>query len=620
MHAIPARLGIIVTVLGLGPAVRAPETFAAPALETAKAARYVPMDVAVVATLRDGDRQVQAFHRLLATHRFTESLAYQNLQGTPEFVQARVFLAGIAAVAQTDVWSGLGALLGRELVVGLAPGADDEPEFIAVSIPRDPELTTRVLRTALAVLGGDRPETNRATTTYGVTILALGDGLFHCRIDDAVVLSSDRDMIEAAIKCAREGGGLIDSPGYQDAASRSHIDAAVWVYGNMSVLGPLIEHVPKVIPDAFVAMLLGGWWHALHHAQSALVSAVGHENRLEIDLRIDSSTPLPETHRGFAPDHLPAPAWSARGVPGYLGEVTVARDWEDLFANRETLMTLSAASDFVNFTSTLTSLLGQVDFVDEILAKIRGPLTLVVARQDFSTASFIPMPELPAFGVVVPLDFPDAGTIQQRLHSGTLTAISVLNLQAAQNKQPTFLVDVDRHRNHRIVTARYLESETGSEGMGMGSAPPGSGSEGGGPTQLGERRVVGIQYNFASSAAVLSRHYVFASSPELLKVLIDAIHAPQDAAGGPVDMMAGDSVSVLVPELLAILQANQEGFVTNAMLEDDKTQAQAEQELETLLDLLGHIERADLTSTWAPQAQSATLTVELRRPEEPPTE
>lgn len=599
-------------------ALPAPTAIAWQAENTPPAAGYMPSNLAVVVTVRDGDRQVTSFRKLLETHRFTESPTYRALQNNPQFMQARVGLAGLAVAADTDVWTGMGALLGREFMFGLAPVEGDEPQFIAVSVPRDAQLADRVLSTIYVVAGltpNGEPDPDRSQQIGGVTVFTLPNDTYHCRLDQAIVLSNNIDLVRSAIEGRQQGASMLDaSETYQQAFARANDDAAIWAYGDMNILRHAIAggEPPAQLPNPLAAVMFGGWRHSILHAESAVITATPRDNQLAIDLTIDSSEPLPATHRGFAPSHLEQAQWSAASLPGFVSAVTIARDWEDLFAEREALMTLSAAGDFVNFTNTLTTLMGQVDFVDEIMAHVSGPIKLVLTRQDFTARSYAPTPELPAFALVLPVEFPDGADIQRRLHSASLSALSILNVDAGQNQRPTFLLDVDRYRGHRIVTAAYPDPKAGDAGMGMdrGANEQPSDNAEVEPQPTDGVQSVGIAYNFAPCIAVLDKYYIVATSPKLLRRLIDGVDAAEPLGAAKDDLI--DSLSINVAELTAVLRANREAFVASSMLDKDKPREQAERDIDAVFGALDYADRVELNMRQRGQSQSATLTLTLR--------
>ncbi len=597
-------------------ALAAPTAMAWQAESTPPAAEYMPSNLAVVVTVRDGDRQVASFRKLIEAHRFTESPTYRALQSNPQFMQARVGLAGLAAGAETDVWAGMGALLGREFMLGLAPVEGDEPQYIAVSVPRDAQLVDRVLNTIYVVASltaNGQPDPERSQQMGGVTVFTLPNNTYHCRVDQSIVLSNNIDLVRSAIEGREQGEAMLHaSEAYQQALARANDDAAIWAYGDMNILRQAIgggEEAPAPMPNALAAALFGGWYHAILHAENAIVTATPQDNRLAIELTLDSTEPLPPTHLGFAPAHLQESKFSAADLSGFVGSVTIARDWEDLFAEREALMTLSAAGDFVNFTNTLSTLMAQIDFVDDIMANVSGPVKLVFSRQDFSAKPYTPTPELPAFALVLPVRFPNGSDIERRLHSASLSALSILNVDAGQNQRPTFLLDVDRYHGHRIVTAAYPDPKAGDAEMGMdrGANETAADNVETDPTETDHVRSVGIAYNFSPCIAVLDEHYVIATSPTLLYGIIDAVDSA-DQAGG--DVM--DSLSINGPEVMKILRANREAFVASSMLEKDKPREQAERDIDMLFGALDYADRVELNMRQRGQTQSATLTLTLR--------
>lgn len=591
----------------------------APATHAAESetAAYVPDRVVVAATLRDGDRHLQHLREFLDEAGFADSPAYRNLVANPGVLQAQIGLAGIAATAGLDPWGAAGAVLGRELWLGLAPRAGGKPAALLVIAPREPAAFDRLLSvihsmTGLVVEG--KPDPGRSEKVGDVVVFHVNAELHHCRVDNVLLVANDADLLRAALDANRRGAGrLCDLAAWRKARERVPPDAAAWVFVDarrlLAEIGERRE-LPAQLPNPLGGFLFGGWWHALRSAEQAVAWLELAPRELRLAASIESATALPETHRGYAWNGDAGLGWDASELPAYLSEVVVGRDWSALFAEREALLTLPAAGDLVNFSNTMTTLMGQLDFVDGLLPAVNGPARLILARQDFSGRELIPTPKLPAFALVVPLKMADPVELGRRLQSASQMALTLINADAMQKNEPAFLLDVDRYRDVRMVYAEYPRDA---------SASMMSGPAGGEPTPPGsapaatQPRTVGVRYNFAPAAAVVNGAYVVATSRKLLEAIIDrALDAREErptAAGR-------DRWRVSLRELVAILRDNREELLIQNMLEKDHARAAAEAEIETLLGLLDFGDSAELIAGSAERSVEATLTVRFRAPQD----
>lgn len=614
----------------------APAAEQAPALS---AAAYLPDTLFAVAVLREGDKQTAAFRALLEEQKFEETPLHDLLMAGPELAPARIALMGLAASAGTDAWSAVGALLGRELAIGLAPGKGKEPAFILVAVAREPALVDRLLQGIYAVAGLSRgagePNPQKSEKIGDVTVYSLNKDALHCRLGRAIILTNSRELLNAALDAhARGKNRLLDAPRYGECLKQVPANAAAWGYADMATIREKLtsgKPLPAQLPNPLGGFLFGGWWHTLRNADSAVFWVVADKGALKISTRTETATPLPETHRGLVPQNLPPAGWPAARLPRFVAEFSVTRGWADLFSEREALLELPAAGDLVNFTNTMTTLMGGLDFMDEFLPKVNGPVRLVLGRQDFSLSQYDPTPKLPSFALVIPLKLPSDAEFARRLHSASQSAMSILNLDAGQKKEPQFLIDIDRYKGYRVLQAEYpapsgegMRMEAMSQKRGASAEKEAAAKEEepaqGRPVaadkpRKNEKRQAGIRYNFAPAAALVEDQYVIATSLDLLHHVIDAISdakKEKTSAAKPTKEPPADFLAIAVPEVVKLLRENREELVTNQMLEKDKTRAAAEKDMDALFAGLDFFNKLEIRSHCTGREARATLTLSLR--------
>lgn len=586
-----------------------------------QAATYLPDTVLGAVTLRDGAGQVRAFRKTLAAQRFTESPTYRALTRNPQFMAARVGLAGFTAAAGVPAWTGLGAVLGQELTIGLVPGDDDEPRFIVVSVLKDPATVDRLLGAIHVIAGLDRdgePNPEKSQRIGDVVVYSANPNLHHCRIDDALIVANDRALLRAAIAARRDKKNrLADAKAYQEAARRVPADAVAWAYADIARIRQLVtggEPYPTKLPNALASFLFGSWWHTIAHADRALLWATTDTNQLRIDGQVETTEPLPDTFRGFVPKPVPADTWSAADLPRYLAEISITRDWAELFSEREAVMTVNAASDLGGFTGVVTTLMGNMDFVDEFLPNVAGPLRLILTRQDFSKKAYSPTPKIPAFALVIPLRDDPAKLLGRRLNTVSIQVLAFLNLNAGQEGAPTFLIDLLNYRGHTMIATDYANPPaSGRMKMKAPGARPARDDKPA-PTLDAKddeaARAASLRYNFAPAGAVVGNRYILASSGDLLRDIIDLI-SRQTGRSQTSDEVV-DRVGINGREVAAILADNRQELVTNRMLDTDRPKATVEREIDGLLGLLGFTDRLELVSRSTGKRSHATITLTLR--------
>lgn len=614
--------------------VRAGQATDTPATQ---AAACVADDALVAVALRDGDEWLARLRAFFADHRFEQSQAFAAFSAEPQVMQARIGLAGIAATVGTDVWTGVGALLGRDLVVAVAPGeATAGPGVIVASVARDEPLAARIYDTLYVIAGlvkNGEPDPARSELHDGVRVYAVNAQTFHCRVDGVSYVANSRSLLRDALAARRAGTGrLIDSAAYRSAAGMVPDEAAIWAYADVAALTQAAggeDAVSTLLPNPLGGFLFGAWWHHLLAAETAIVWLVPDDGTLRIEGRVRSREPLTETHRGYL---VESGEGDAPVVPRQLACISVQRDWRALWSEREKLLTLPAAGDLVNFANTMTTLLGQLDFVDELLPALDGPARLIVARQDFSAwaGRGTPVPELPSFALVARLK--EAARYARRLETASQMALSFVNFDAAQKKQPTLLLGIEPYRGCNIIKAEYpTDAADGaaspmSAEVSQDAASDLPGTQGAAPRPADVANAAAdVRYNFAPCAAVAGDYYVVATAPELLRQLIDQLSGETradavDAAPSAgdhrraVDGAPTDRLHIDLVELREILRANRPTLVTNRMIEEDVSREAAERFIDGVLDALSLGRQISLQSTCGRTEARASLQISFAGP------
>lgn len=595
------------------------------AAESKSAAAYLPDDLVAVFTIHGGVDQVDRVREWVESSDLLDSELGRQVTDSPQFAQARLVLAGIAATAGVDPWKAVGAALGAELAVGVrADGVSGKPRIVMVLVPRDAALVDRLvglvhglvgIRTAKAGDNSAKPDA-KSRTIEGVTAYEIGPELLQCKINDALVLSNSDKLLGDAIRAAGGKARIDQTTSWTDARKQipEGANASAWV--NVAAVRKLMspDRLAEKQAVPLAAFLFGDWYHAIRHAEQALAWIEPTEHGLAAELRVRSAEALPETHRGFVPSRAPSTTWSAVELPRYMAEIRADRDWAALISEREALLTLAGASDVVNFTNTLNNLLGGMDAIGDVVSKIAGPVRLIVADQKLAAGDPTPSPQLPAFALVLPFDANDVARLTPRLYSLSTMSASIINFVLAQNGQPTYLVDVDRYRDQKIVFATFADPPAG-DSMKMDSAAkaPAASAPSSATAQSDEARSKSrahIRHNFAPAAAVCDGQYIIASTRAMLQDIIDRI---LDAKSKAVAAKNGDSLALDVRSLTALLRKNVNELVTNRMLEQDASREQARREIEMFYHLLDYFDGVRLSSDRAGGQYKARIELSLHK-------
>ncbi len=605
------------------PAEHTPASLVARAGEK-DAARWAPAHPLAVLRLVEPDRHTTQFRGYLNHIGFYESPAYQLIATNPGLMQAQIGLLGLAATAGMDGWTAAGHVLGQDAVLAVYPGsgAGAKPGLLIVAVARDAAARTKFIdgaATALGLMKGGKADPQKSTVVGDHTIYTLGD-LRYCTDGDALLISGDAALISAAI-AARAGGDSLATSGeldkVEDAAPGGAMALASMDVKKL-VQAAAADGKPTdgLIENPLGGFLFGGWVKSLVQADSAIAWMSDLTDGLSITARVENSKALPESYRGFLASFGDmAVDLGAVKLPNELMSIAVARDWASLFSDRESILTLPGATQAATFAATMTTLMGNFDFLEDFLPRVNGPVHFYMERQDFSKAGYQPTPTLPAFAMVAPLKGGGEEMLKQRLMSGSQMAISFINFDQAQKKQPGFLMGMAEHRGVSILKASYPPPGTGGEGSMMkkdgaaktGEKEPMQEQAAKGPAS-GE---VNVRYNFEPVVAIARDHYIVATSIPTMNALIDAVLDAKPVAAGA-KSISSDVMTITGDQVARILGDNREELVVQRMLEQDEDRAQAERTIDALLSLTGKVDVLRVVSTPGAQGHEATLTLGMK--------
>lgn len=584
------------------------------------AAAWLPDDALLAIELREGDRLVERFREFAEERGYFEEEAFRKVEANPKFMQARVALAGLAATAGVDSWKAISAIVGQSAALGVWPGAEKKPRILLAVELREPILFDRLLNAVHAMAGlakNGAPDANRSADVDGVRIFAASPDLFHCRVNEALLISNERELLKKVLADRRDSkGGLAASERYRKAAAGLPKGAVAWALADMKAVRVLIpEGEARDGPraNALGGFLFGAWWQMMLSSDRGVAAIEIQGESLRLSAIVGTKETLPAAYKGFHPKSVSKLDWQASKLPRFISEMRICRNWADLFGEREALLTTPAASDIVNFTTTMSTLFNGMDFLNDILPKVDAPLRFVAVRQDFSEREIVPTPKLPAFALIAPLRGDASKEFAQRLSAASQTALTLLNLGLTQEGKASYLIDVDRYKGVKLIYTTF-SGPPSTSGMDMDASEMKSGDGRSATSKPG--RVTGAPqvYNFLPAAALVGNEYVFASSRELLQDVIDAIQAGSKAAANAGE--AVDSWFIDGAALGAILRDNREEMITGRMLAENESREAATGTIDLILNLVDRAGGLRVTSRAGEREMQATLELSLAPPKQ----
>ncbi|HET6425528.1 MAG TPA: hypothetical protein VFG20_17700, partial [Planctomycetaceae bacterium] len=372
------------------------------------------------------------------------------------------------------------------------------------------------------------------------------------------------------------GTKLIGSPEKTDTSVRLVIDAA-----RIRELIGQSRFIPAKLDNPLASLLIGGLTEYAALGNDVLASLQIRPNgyELQFDLaadpgQIDAAHKTLLTTQPLNRDEL------LPTVPRRLVTMTLVRDWQAWYRQRDALLEAKVLPEFDKFETGLATFLPGKDFSQDILSLMSGPLTLVFAEQTYPHLPQPPGLQLPAGALVVSLTDVKRGSDIFNLFNQTL--ISITNLEAAKQMRQPWLLSTETYNGATITYARYLEIPT--------------------------NQALPAIFNAQPASAVVGSQYIAASSVELCKDLIDALQSSQQTATRTAATSQRNFELIVAPDTVAQLVKANHALIEARSVQDGKSADQAKTEREILEGLLRVQKPLKLSTDVTP----AGLTVKLQ--------
>lgn len=563
------------------------------------AAALIPDSAVLVVSMRAGADRVAAFHESAFWKRAVGSPLYETVRGGPEYKQLRTGVNFLQAMTGLDVWDAAAAAVGDDACLALCQRKGDKPALLVVVRHRDPERIRRVeeVLKKIHILAGqlvdEKPDAEKTSEFDGVTLWPSENKVVHAFVDQTLILSNDRATLERSLKL-RKGGksALTRSPRFAQAVAAAPRDAPIWAMLDPRRLrtAGFLKNITGMLPNPLAALLFSDWADQVQSADSAvawLAAPEGTRARIEARLLLPANASRPSGQD--ADDNAIDGLLAAAELPRGMAHLTLHRRFGDWWSDREKTMTPEAVGEFTKFAGVMTTLIAGLDFSEEFLPQLRPGVQLLIARQTFDGQAR-PSPVLPAFALVMALRDPEK--YGARLDSGATAALSVVNIQAAQNGQPQYLVDIDKYRGHRVTFTKYPETA---------SQPS---------TQMAETPRRGVRFNFAPAITRVGDRVIIATSLEMLHDIVDRIE--QGKKWPAAKMQADDETYLDAGEIGRVLRENRDMFITQQMLKTDQPRATVAKRVDALLGLADWFDHVTLQARSGRREARISLEIGLK--------
>ena len=524
-----------------------------------------------------------------------ESLeAYRQALDTPQY---REFLS-IVDMVEDKLGMDLRPALSTAAEGGIYAGVDLASQGIIVLVKSsDAEMLQSLVKTAVdladqqaADTGGPAP---KAKQYRGLDAYEIGEAVMAV-VDDWLVVANQPRLGKLAVDSYLDGGldPLSGDKEFQRARDTIVGEPAAWAFTRVGVLrlaGVAKDLFAEKTDNPAVEVVLGGLLSTLRFTPFATASLYADDAQLRLAIAAPHRADWVGKHRhyyfGADGDGRAPPAIAPDDT---LLSVRTYRDLGAMWLSSPDLYKEEVASQLAQADSGLTTLFAGRDFGREVLGSLQPQLQLVAARQQFDAdEKLVPDLKLPSFGIVLRLKDPD--TMQRQLKMSYQSLIGFLNIVGAQQGQPQLEMDMRNQDGATVVSAHYAffdEEPTDSPGR--------------------------IHYNFSPSIAYVDDHFVVASTSRFAAELIRLAKAePSQPAARDEEPTENTAVEVNVDVLREVLADNREQLIAQTMLDEGFERAQAEQQVDTLMELIGWVRAAALRLGTTDESVSVELELSL---------
>ena len=477
-----------------------------------------------------------------------------------------------------DYMGMLKAIAGRQIGIGFY----GMPPKVVAMTRMDPKTTDSLIAAAELMSRTARTEVRAATETAPALYQLHQAYFFH----DGTTLCISNDPLLAAAVHGGVTRGLDKNEKYQAARRLTGGDPMVFVMGDLNVFGEKLRAFdkPKDIGQAFI---MGAF---AHYVPKAPWAAAAIDIDLDGDawkLRVEAYVPKPTEDAdavvsAYGGTLQPLPLQLPESTVGYL---RVRRSLQSMWQNQEALIAEAGLADLVKFETNFGNLTSGMSWVEELLPALGDEMIVIGTRPNY-TGERTPAIHFPNGALLLPIDGDDKLTL--KLQVAWQNFISILNLQSAQMKGSALFSTNVEYKGVMIQTAKYAPPDD-AELEGQKSLPP--------------------RYAFQPSAAMVGKHFVFASHLDIVKQIIDGYG---EAMPAPEGVNAG--LWLKAEATHALLVENRETLIARVMLEQGENRSMAETKVDNALSFGRFVRSLELTSRESRSAVGLRFEIGLQAP------
>ncbi len=580
-----AALSLVVLSVGLSQAARADDA-------QIPVTGLVPDNAILVLQVTDPKALIErAFDEQVVS--MVQSLPpYQQAMSQPETQH----VLGLVRFFEGKYGLKLPALLGKSVGGGITFAACPDDQVLLIVESEDATMLQevhdffRTIAQGEAVKQGD-PERVKSAEYRGIQGWTFGGNESHAIVGNRLLVSNKPDLLKAALDRHADGGlnSLAQSANFAAARKSVGSDAKAHLYVDMRVLKQLpgFQQGLNQNENPLVRLLFAPLLAGAADANWLVAGMKLDQESLGIDVQADRGAGEPTALNSFAvPPTDQEGAMPNLAVPGEIAAMSFYRDLHKFYASKDELFP-ERTSGLIFFENMMGIFFTGKDLTEEVLAQTLPDMRFVVAQQQYDDTTGIPAMQLPGFALVLKLRDPDKFYVV--MEEAWQKAIGLVNFTSGQKAQPGLIIKNATHHGTTYTKAYYSLAEESN------------------------KDAANIRYNFQPSLALQGNHLIMSSSDALVRDLIDALQ--QEGQQGTKPLAGQHSLALLeAAPLASILQANREAMVRQNMVEDGKSKADAEKEVDSILAALKYLDAIQITAGQTPDSSQLTIKIGYKLP------
>ena len=494
---------------------------------------------------------------------------FKELQGLEQWTQFMALRGVIEGYLAMDAWTAADKLF-NEIAVGVYSGAGGEPSAVVMFRVSDTVAWAKV-RKQVDPLITLVDEAVKREPAGDREILNFSDQLFVILDKDWVLLASTRTLLAKGLaglqgKLSKSMAGdealqqmRADMGGDHLAEVCLNVPAAAKAYG-------LPLELPEKMDNAANSLLFHGILEVAAGSPYLGLTLGADKTGFKLTSGVSGDVAkVREKHEWFLSDPTKPGTRDFPTVPGLMGGFTMHRNLAEWYKKREELLTEDQQAGFDEFEAALGNLLPGQNVEDDVMPAFGSTFTLIAARQTFDHLQGEPGIKLPGFALMFDLEKPQNGQLFQLLFQTIVTITNIVGVEEGLDRQPSVMTAVV-YKGVPINTIEYLKPPQGKQ--------------------------LNIGYNFVPCAATINGRFVFCTSLQLCKSLVDALAKPQDAKRENRNL----NFELHLSELKDLVTVNQKALLASR-IQQGKTAAGAKGEIQLVEQLLDFVKLMRLSTS-----------------------